>query len=70
MSSDLVTKYIFCDKHNTLMDHISTMGMLTYVVANIYVVFGDQVFQHSVGILVGTNCVPLMTDLFLYQYET
>jgi hypothetical protein len=32
-------------------------------------VFGDQVFQQSVGIPMGTNCAPLLADLFLYSYE-
>jgi hypothetical protein len=43
--------------------------MFDFLVDNIYVVFGDQVFQHSVGIPLGTNCVPLLADLFLYSYE-
>jgi hypothetical protein len=37
---------------------------------NIYVVFGDQVFQQSVGIPMGTSCAPLLADLFLYSYES
>jgi hypothetical protein len=44
-------------------------GMLGFLVDNIYVVFGDQIFQQSVGIPMGTNCAPLLTDLFLYSYE-
>jgi hypothetical protein len=40
-----------------------------FLVDNIYVVFGDQVFQQSVGIPMGTNCAPLLADLFLYSYE-
>jgi hypothetical protein len=43
--------------------------MLGFLVDNIYVVFGDQVFQQSVGIPMGTNCAPLSADLFLYSYE-
>jgi hypothetical protein len=43
--------------------------MLGFLVDNIYVVFGDQVFKQSVGIPMGTNCPPLLADLFLYQYE-
>jgi hypothetical protein len=43
--------------------------MLDFLVDNIYVVFGDQVFQQTVGIPMGTNCTPLLTDLFLYSYE-
>jgi hypothetical protein len=44
-------------------------GMLGSLVNNIYVVFGDHVFQQSVGIPLGTNCAPLLADLFLYSYE-
>lgn len=32
-------------------------------------VFRDQVFQQSVGIHTGTNCAPLLADLFLFSYE-
>jgi hypothetical protein len=42
-------------------------GMLGFLVDNIYVVFGDQVFQESVGIPMGTNCAPSLADLFLYS---
>ena len=31
--------------------------------------FGGQVFQQTVGIPMGTNCAPLLADLFLYSYE-
>jgi hypothetical protein len=34
-----------------------------------YVVVGGQVFQQCVGITMGTNCAPLLADLFLYSYE-
>ena len=43
--------------------------MLGFLIDNIYVVFGDHVIQQSVGILMGTNCAPLLADLFLYSYE-
>jgi hypothetical protein len=43
--------------------------MLGFLVDNIYVVFGDQVFQQSVGIPMGTNCARLLADLLLYSYE-
>jgi hypothetical protein len=36
---------------------------------NICVVLGGQVFQKSAGIPMGTNCAPLLADLFLYSYE-
>ena len=44
--------------------------MLCFLIDNIYVVFGDQVFQQSVGIPMGTNCALLLADLFLYSYDT
>jgi hypothetical protein len=44
-------------------------SMLGFIVDKSYAVFGDQVFQQSVGIPIGTNCAPLLADLFLYSYE-
>jgi hypothetical protein len=41
-------------------------SMLDFLVDNIYVVFGDQVFQQSIGIPMGTNCATLLADLFLF----
>jgi hypothetical protein len=32
--------------------------------------FGGCVLQQTVGIPMGTNCAPLLADLFLYSYET
>ena len=37
---------------------------------NINVTFGGQLFRQMIGIPVGTNCAPLLADLFLYSYET
>ena len=32
--------------------------------------FGGILFQQVVGIPMGTNCAPLLADLFLYSYES
>ena len=45
------------------------ISMLEILIDNILVVFGGRVFQQTVGILMGTNCAPLLADLFLYSYE-
>ena len=45
------------------------VNMLEFLVDNIFVVFGGKVFQHIVGIPMGTNCAPLLADIFLYSYE-
>jgi hypothetical protein len=31
--------------------------------------FGNQIYQQTVGIPMGTNCSPLLADLFLHSYE-
>ena len=43
--------------------------MLEFLVDNIFVVFAGEVFQHIIGIPMGTNCVPLLADIFLYSHE-
>ena len=41
----------------------------TFLIENIYVQFDGMVYQQIVGIPIGTNCAPLIADLFLYCYE-
>ena len=43
--------------------------MIEFLVDNIYVRFGGQLFRQMVGIPMGTNCAPLLADLFLYSHE-
>ena len=43
--------------------------MIEFLVDNIYVRFGGQLFRQIVGIPMGTNCAPLLADSFLYSYE-
>ena len=43
--------------------------MIEFLVDNIYVRFGGQLFRQMVGIPMGTNCAPLLADLFFYSYE-
>ena len=43
--------------------------MLEFLIENKFVMFGGRVFQQTVGIPMGTNCAPLLADLFLYSYE-
>ena len=41
----------------------------TFLMENIYVQFEGMLYQQIVGILMGTNCAPLIADLFLFCYE-
>ena len=43
--------------------------MLEYLIDNIFVEFSGRMFQQTIGIPMGTNCAPLLADLFLYSYE-
>ena len=44
--------------------------MLEFLIDNIFVECGGVIFQQIIGIPMGTNCAPLLADLFLYSYET
>ena len=42
---------------------------LIYLLDNIYIRFGTKLYRQIVGIPMGTNCAPLVPDLFLFCYE-
>jgi hypothetical protein len=42
--------------------------MLEFLIDNSFVVFSNQIIQQTVGIPMGTNCVPSVADLFLHSY--
>jgi hypothetical protein len=44
--------------------------MLEFLIDNIFVSFGGALFQQVVGISMGTNCAPLLPNVFLYSYES
>ena len=39
---------------------------LIYFLDNIYIRFGTKLYRQIVGIPMGTNCAPLVADLFLF----
>ena len=43
--------------------------MIELLIDNIFVQFGGRLFHQVIGIPMGTNCAPLLVDLFLYSYE-
>ena len=42
---------------------------LHYLLDNIFIIFGSKLFRQIIGIPMGTNCAPLVADLFLFCYE-
>ena len=48
---------------------INTLPMTEFLMDNVYVVFGGQLFRQIVGIVMGTICAPLLHDSFSYSFE-
>ena len=42
---------------------------LHYLFDKIFIRFGSKLYRQIVGIQLGTNCTPLVADLFLSCYE-
>ena len=40
-----------------------------YLIDNICVNIGNKIYRQCVGIPIGTDCAPLVADLFLFYYE-
>ena len=72
--------YIACNDRNALFtsDAVRNYNLwscqkvceaLTFLLDNIYIRFGSKLYRQIVGIPMGTNCAPLVADLFLFCYE-
>ena len=48
---------------------VNVCDALSYLLDDIYIRFGNKLYRHIVGIPIGTNCAPLVADLFLFSYE-
>ena len=42
---------------------------MTFLLDDIFIRFGTKLYRQVVRIPMGTNCAPLVTDLFLFCYE-
>ena len=78
--NNYVSLYLACNDRNafstssdqsryTLWSCQNVCDALSYLLGNIYIKFGTKLYRQIVGILMGTNCAPLVADLFLYCYE-
>ena len=60
----------FFFKPHLLLNHSSKFKIaLTFLLDNIFIRFGTKLYRQVVGIPMGTNCAPLVADLFLFCYE-
>ena len=53
----------------TLWSCQNVSDALSYLLDNIYIRYGAKFYRQVVEISMGTNCAPLVADLFLYCYE-
>ena len=60
------TQYLACNEE-------CAFSLLMYTIITIYgrifIRFGTKLYWQTVGIQMGTNCAPLVADLFLFCYE-
>ena len=71
-TSVLQTKRAFSNKKKDLYKCWTCTELceaFTFLMEIMYVQFGGIVYQQIVGIPMGTNCAPLIADLFLFCYE-
>jgi hypothetical protein len=57
--------HLFCRNFSFLTDPHGQFSSVCRDI-NIFVMLGGRVFHQTVDIPIGTNCAPLLTDLFLY----
>ena len=58
--------------NSLLKQNISEEMLVTYVeylIDNIYVNIGNKTYRQCIGIPMGTDCAPLVANLFLFHYE-
>ena len=56
-------------KHYKMWTCPDVCRALDFLLDNIFVRYGDALYRQVIGIPMGTNCAPLVADLFLYCYE-
>ena len=74
----LLTLHVVTEMHFLLQKNLkkyhawscqNVCDALTFLLDNIFIRFGTKLYRQVVGIPMGTNCAPLVADLFLFCYE-
>ena len=74
------TQYLACNEecafftsdvynNHNLWSYQKVCDALVYLLDNIFIRFGTKLYRQTIGIPMGTNCAPLVADLFLFCYE-
>ena len=54
-------------EHSITEDQL--VKLIKFLVDNIYIQVGNKIFRQTIGIPMGTDCAPLLANLFLFYYE-
>ena len=74
------TQYLACNEkcafftsdvynNHTLWSCQKVCDVLVYLLDIFFIRFGTKLYRQTIGIPMGTNCAPLVADLFLFCYE-
>ena len=69
------SSYLACNDRNPFFtseknkNSMHFLDVLTFLLGNIFIRFGAKLYRQVVGIPMGTNCAPLVADLFLFCYD-
>ena len=59
---------IASSKHHSI-EEARLIEQIKFLVDNIYIQVGNRSFRQTIGIPMGTDCAPLLANLFLFHYE-
>ena len=48
---------------------VQPIEQIKFLIDNIYIEVGNRIFRQTIGIAMGTDCAPLLANLFLFYYE-
>ena len=54
---------------NTDYGPVKTFVKPLFILDNIFIIFGTKIYRQTIDIPIGTDCAPLVADLFLFCYE-
>ena len=57
------------DKFDTNITVSQLLDTVLRIVDNVYISVGNKVFRQCIGIPMGTNCAPLLANLYAFYFE-
>ena len=69
LDESTVFTWITHNEENPMIIFFNQYGLSGFNWACIFIRFGTKLYRQVVGIHMGTNCAPLVADLFMFCYE-